>query len=154
MNGTPTSIDSLGAIIALIIAVVSGFTLLGTGVLMAIGAVFSKRPLVTSWPNEQEHSFAPFEQRSASASATAWVFGIAGAALVTFLAVGLYFGVAPEHHDMTKDMNMSNLTKRRTTVTAPRSDTAAPAPDTAAPAEAAPKAEPAKTETSGEAPKP
>src|SRR5262245_48169952 len=98
MNGTPTGIDSLGAIIALIIAVVSGFTLLGTGVLMAIGAVFSKRPLVTSWPNEQEHSFAPFEQRSASASASAWVFGIAGAALVTVLAVGLYFGVAPEHH--------------------------------------------------------
>src|SRR4029079_4174305 len=63
MNGPPTSLDFLAAIVILIILVISGFTLLGTGILMAIGAVFSKRPLVTSWPSEQEHSFHSFEQR-------------------------------------------------------------------------------------------
>src|SRR5215468_7067346 len=112
MNGPPTALDSFAAILLLIIMVISGFTLLGTGLLMAIGAVFSSRPLVTSWPSEQEHTFGAFERRSASASASAWVLSIAGAVLLTFLATGIYFGVAPERHDIGKDMNMSNLTKR------------------------------------------
>ena len=143
MNGPPTALDSFAAILILIILVISGFTLLGTGILMAIGAVFSKRPLVTSWPAEQEHTFGAFERRSESANATAWVLSIVGAALLTFLAVGIYFGVAPETHDIGKDMNMSNLTKRHTAAPAPRPDTPpaeAAKPDTAAPAEA-PKAD-------------
>lgn len=156
MNAAPTALDSLASIIILIILVISGFTLLGTGILMAIGAVFSKRPLVTSWPADQEHTFSPFESRAAGASAMAWVFSIAGAVLITFLAVGIYFGVTPERHDIGKDMNMSNLTKRRTTAPAAKPDSAAPTEakpeakpetktDTAAPAEA-PKAE-TKTDT-------
>lgn len=143
MNVAPTALDSFAAILLLIIGVVSGFTLLGTGILMAIGAVFSNRPLVTSWPADQEHSFAPYERRSASAGATAWVLSIAGAVLVTFVAAGIYFGVAPERHEFGKDMNMSNLTKR-TPAAAPAAKPAAPAeakPDSAAPAEAPAKAE-------------
>jgi hypothetical protein len=145
MNGPPTdlptALDSFAAILILIILVISGFTLLGTGLLMAIGAVFSNRPLVTSWPAEQEHTFGAFERRSASASATAWVLSIAGGVLLTFVAAGIYFGVAPESHDIGKDMNMSNLTKRHAPPpSAPKPDTAAPAeaarPDTPAPAEA------------------
>jgi hypothetical protein len=142
MNGPPTSLDFLAAIIILIILVISGFTLLGTGLLMAIGAVFSKRPLVTSWPSDQEHSFGAFERRSAGANAMAWVFSIAGAVLLTVVAVGIYVGVAPEKRDMAKDMNMSNLTKRRAPAAAaspsPKADTPAEAPkaDSAAPAEA------------------
>ena len=140
MNVTPTALDSFAAILILIILVISGFTLLGTGLLMAIGAVFSSRPLVTSWPSEQEHTFGAFERRSASANATAWVLSIAGAVLLTFLAVGVYFGVSPEKSNIAKDMNMSNLTKKRVAPPAAKSETAAPAeaakPDTAAPAEA------------------
>ena len=145
MNGPPTSLDFLAAIIILIILVISGFTLLGTGLLMAIGAVFSKRPLVTSWPSDQEHSFSSFERRSAGANAMAWVFSIAGAALLTVVAVGIYVGVAPEKRDIGKDMNMSNLTKRRAApAPAAKPDTPAEAPkaDPAAPAEA-PKTDPA-----------
>jgi hypothetical protein len=138
MNGPPTSLDFLAAIIILIILVISGFTLLGTGLLMAIGAVFSKRPLVTSWPADQEHAFHSFERRSSGANAMAWVFSIAGAALLTVVAVGIYVGVAPEKRDMAKDMNMSNLTKRRPApAPAAKPDTPAEAkPDSAAPAEA------------------
>jgi len=143
MNGPPTSLDFLAAIIILIILVISGFTLLGTGLLMAIGAVFSKRPLVTSWPAEQEHAFSSFERRSTGANAMAWVFSIAGALLLTVVAVGIYVGVAPEKRDIGKDMNMSNLTKRRATPLpaaspSPKADTPAEAakPDSAAPAEA------------------
>jgi len=149
---TPTALDSFAAILILIILVISGFTLLGTGLLMAIGAVFSSRPLVTSWPPEQEHTFGSFERRSSSASATAWVLSIAGAVLVTFVATGIYFGVAPETHDIGKDMNMSNLTKKRVVPPAVKSETAAPAEAAkpGAPAEAPPSGTPAPAE----APKP
>lgn len=138
MTATPTALDSFAAILILIILVISGFTLLGTGLLMAIGAVFSSRPLVTSWPADQEHTFGAFERRSSSASASAWVLSIAGAVLLTFLAVGVYFGVAPEKSNIARDMNMSNLTKKRVAPPAARSETAAPAE---APKVEAPKAE-------------
>jgi len=131
MNVTPTALDSFAAILILIILVISGFTLLGTGLLMAIGAVFSSRPLVTSWPSEQEHTFGVFERRSASANATAWVLSIAGAVLLTFLAAGVYFGVTPEKSNVAKDMNMSNLTKKHKA-----SEEAAPTPKAEAPAPA------------------
>jgi hypothetical protein len=145
MTATPTALDSFAAILILIILVISGFTLLGTGLLMAIGAVFSSRPLVTSWPAEQEHTFGAFERRSARDSASAWVLSIAGAVLLTFLAAGIYFGVSPERHEFGKDMNMSNLTKRG--APAAKSETAPPAakPD-GAPAEAP------KTDTPAPAP--
>ena len=140
MTVTPTALDSFAAILILIILVISGFTLLGTGLLMAIGAVFSSRPLVTSWPADQEHTFGAFERRSATASATAWVLSIAGAVLLTFLAAGIYFGVSPEKREFGRDMNMSNLTKKRVPPPAVKSDAAAPAEapksDTPAPAEA------------------
>lgn len=150
MTVTPTALDSFAAILLLIILVISGFTLLGTGLLMAIGAVFSSRPLVTSWPADQEHTFGAFERRSTSASASAWVVSIASAVLLTFLAAGIYFGVAPEQHDIARDMNMSNLTKKHAAPPPARSETAAPAEapksDTPAPAEAPKSSTPAPAE--------
>jgi len=157
MNAAPTALDSFAAILVLVVLVISGFTLLGTGLLMAIGAVFSNRPLVTSWPSEQEHTFSAFERRSASASATAWALSIVGALALTVLATGIYFGVSPVKRDIGKDMNMSNLTKRHVPAAAAKSDSAAPAeapaakPDGAAPAEAPAKADPPAP---AEAPKP
>jgi hypothetical protein len=157
MTATPTSLDFVASIFVLIIVVISGFTLLGTGVLMAIGAVFSNRPLVTSWPAEQEHSFAPFERRGASANSLAWVFSILGAVVVTVIAAGVYFGVAPDRRDVAKDMNMSNLTKRRTPAAAPKPDAPAAAPGETPKAEApaaAPGETPKAEAPAAEAPKP
>ena len=135
-----TSIDFVAAIIVLLILTISALTLLGMGILMAVGAVFSNRPLVTSWPNEQEPAFAPYERRGSMSNSQAWTVSLIGATVVAIFVIGVYFGVAPERRDITKDMNMSNLTKRHTPAAAPKSDAAAPAeapkPDTPAPAEA------------------
>ena len=134
MSSAPTNIDFLAAVLVIIILLISALTLFGMGILMAVGAVFSHRPLVTSWPSEQEHSFAPFERRGAMSNSQAWVLSFLGAVVLTIFATGVYFGVAPDKQDMTKDMNMSNLTKKRPA--APKVDAAAPKVDTAAPAEA------------------
>ena len=139
MNTATTGLDTLASIVCIIILGVSLLTLFGMGILMAINAIFSSRPLVTSWPNDQEHSFDPFERRSTAANAQAWVISLIGAAVVMFVAVGVYIGVAPEKKDVTKDMNMSNLTKKRP-APAPKPDAPAAAPKAEAPAPAeAPK---------------
>jgi hypothetical protein len=144
VHNASTGVDSLASIVIIIVVAISLLVLLGMGAMMAIGAVFSNRPLVTSWPTEQEHAFAVFERRGSASNSQAWVFSIIGAAIVTFVATGIYFAIPPERKDMTKGMNMSNLTKKK--------DVAAPAPAVkpAAPAEA-PAADPAKAP---EAPKP
>jgi hypothetical protein len=134
MNSAPTDLDFIAAIIVLIILVVSGLTLFGMGILMAVGAVSSNRPLVTSWPAEQEHSFSTYERRGSSSNSLAWVFGLLGAVALFFIATGIYFTVPPDKTNIAKDMNMSNLTKKRPAVAAPKPD--APKPDSTAPAEA------------------
>jgi hypothetical protein len=142
MNVTLTGLDYVAAILGLIILVASALTLFGMGILMAAGAIFSKRPLVTSWPSDQEHSFQSFEQRGTSASSQAWVLSIIGAIALTVFATGVYFGVAPDQRDITKDMNMSNLTKKRPAPKAVEAPPPAPKVETApaeAPAPAAPK---------------
>src|SRR5262249_2283571 len=131
MSTAATDLDYLAAIIVLIIFVISALTLFGMGILMAAGAVFSHRPFVSSWPNEQEHTFDTFERRSSNSTSQAWVLSILGDGVIGVFAIGVYFGGTPDRRDITKDMNMSNLTKKRA---AP-----APKPDSAAPAEAPPK---------------
>lgn len=66
----------------------------------------------SSWPREQEATFQVYEQRNAESSGKAWTFGGIAAGVVFIFAIGIYFGVEPKHTDMTKDMNMSNLTKK------------------------------------------
>lgn len=134
MNSAPTDLDFIAAILVLIILVASGLTLFGMGILMAVGAVSSHRPLVTSWPAEQEHSFSPYERRGSTSNAVAWAVSLVGAVVLFFVVTGIYFGVAPDKTNFAKDMNMSNLTKKRPTTTAPKPD--APKPDSTAPAEA------------------
>ena len=77
----------------------------------------------SSWPREQEQSFVVYEQQQAESQKKAFMFGgiIAGVFLV--VAVGIYAGVAPEKKDLTKDMNMSNLSKKQ------KADAPAPAPE-------------------------
>jgi hypothetical protein len=80
----------------------------------------------SSWPRDQEQSFVVYEQHSAESSKKAFTAAIIAGLGVLLLLVGIYAGVEPEHHDMTKGMNMSNITKKSTT---PKAE--APAPSTA-----------------------
>jgi len=136
MSTATTSMDFVAAILVFIILTVSILTLFGMGILMAVGAVFSNRPLVTSWTPDKEASFATYERRGSMSNSQAWLISLGGAVVITVFAIGVYFGVSPERKDVTKDMNMSNLTKKHA-APAPKPDPAAPA---AAPAEA-PKAD-------------
>jgi len=142
METATTGIDTIAAVFLLILLIVAGLTLFGMGILMAISAIFSNRPLVTSWPADQEHAFAPFERRGAASNSTAWGVSLASSVFVTIVAVVLYLVITPETKDITKDMNMSNLTKRRPAAAAPKVDAVpaeAPKPDTPAPAPVEPK---------------
>lgn len=77
----------------------------------------------SSWPREQEQSFVVFEQKQAEDKRKALMFGgIAGAIVLVFM-VGIYAGVEPDKKDYTKDMNMSNLSKKQKT------EAPAPAPE-------------------------
>jgi hypothetical protein len=151
MHTPATDLDFVAGILVFIILTASALTLFGMAILMAAGAVTSNRQFVTSWPQDQEHAFAPFERRGSLVSSRAWAISLISALAVTVFTIGVYFGVTPDKKDVAKDMNMSNLTKKHTSAApkpdaappaaaAPKPDTAAPAPDTAAPApEAAPK---------------
>lgn len=66
----------------------------------------------SSWPREQEAQFAVFEHRASESSKKALLAGIVSGAILLVLAVGVYAGVSPEHKDMTKGMNMENLSNR------------------------------------------
>lgn len=65
----------------------------------------------SSWPREQEQSFVVYEQRSVESQKTAFTIGIVVAIAALVVAVGIFAGVEPEKKDLTKGMNMSNLTK-------------------------------------------
>lgn len=75
----------------------------------------------SSWPREQESSFVVYEARNAESQKKAWVVAIATAAAVLVAAVGIYAGVEPDKRDISKDMNMSNLTKKSDKTPAPDS---------------------------------
>jgi hypothetical protein len=75
----------------------------------------------SSWSREQEATFVVYEQRNSAAQKTAWTAAIAAGIFFFIAAVGIYAGVEPDKRDITKGMDMSNLTKKKTP--------AAPAPD-------------------------
>jgi hypothetical protein len=79
----------------------------------------------SSWPREQEQSFVVYEQHAAESSKKAITVGAIAGALFFFLLLGIYAGVEPDRRDVTKGMNMSNLSKK--------SQKAAPAEPAAAP---------------------
>ena len=85
----------------------------------------------SSWPREQEQSFVVYEQRAAESKKKAFTIGAICGLTWFFIMVGVYFGVEPEHKDLTKGMNMNNLTKKSKKASAAE---AAPTPE-------APKAE-------------
>lgn len=133
----PTGIDTFAAILVIVIITASLLTLLGMGIMMAVGAVFASRPLVTSWSEHEQHAFTAYEQRGTASNARAWAVSLVASGLVAVLAIGVYVGVEPDRKNISKDMNMSNLTKKRTPA-APKPD-AAPAAEAPKPAAEAPK---------------
>jgi hypothetical protein len=89
----------------------------------------------SSWPRDQEQTFVVYEQHSAESSRKALMGGLIAGITFLVLALGVYAGVEPEHKDMTKGMNMENLSNKRKSAKAPAP---APAPDPAPAAPAAP----------------
>ncbi len=100
----------------------------------------------SSWPRDQEQSFVVYEQRASESSKKAFTIGTIAGVLFFILAVGVYAGVEPDHRDIAKDMNMSNLTKKS------RRDTPAPTPAPAAAPEAPAAEAPAAEAPAAEAP--
>jgi hypothetical protein len=129
--------DKLGGTLALIIGIVGVLALLGILVTTAMGAFGASKTPVSSWPMEQEQMFAGFDRRIQQTQSQAWLFGGSLAVLVFVFAFGVYKGVKPDIKDLSKDMNMSNLTKKST-----KSNAATPKPD----APEAPKPEAPKPE--------
>jgi hypothetical protein len=66
----------------------------------------------SSWPREQEAAFAVYEQHNSQSQHKAMVVALAVGGALLLASLGVYFGVEPEHKDLTKGMNMSNLTKK------------------------------------------
>jgi hypothetical protein len=82
----------------------------------------------SSWPREQEQSFVVYEQRANESQKKAITIALISAIGFFVLALGIYAGVEPDKKDVTKDMNMSNLTKKQ------KKGDEAPAPKQEAPA--------------------
>jgi hypothetical protein len=80
----------------------------------------------SSWPRDQEQSFVVYEQRTSDSQKKAVTAGIIAALGLLVLMLGIYAGVEPDRKDVTKGMNMSNLTKKT------HADSPAPAPAPAA----------------------
>ena len=103
----------------------------------------------SSWPREQEQTLRRLRAAcEPSRTKKAFTVGvIAGVVVPRRSCVGIYAGVEPDTRDMTKDMNMSNLTKKSKKRRLRRSAGAeAPAPSArcrGAEGRAAPSAEPA-----------
>lgn len=132
LDGCPAETwDRLGGVLAMIIGIVSALALGGVAVVMTIGAFMPNKSPTTSWPMEQEHSFTGYDRRNVASQSQAWVFSVVAAVFVFVSAFGIYKGVDPDIKDLSKDMNMSNLTKKSKTEPAPapkKPDAPAPAP--------------------------
>jgi hypothetical protein len=136
--------DRLGGMMALVLGIVGVLALGGLAVVMTMGAFNPSKQPVTSWPQQQEQQFFAFDNRASQSQSRAWVYSIVAGVFVFVFSFGVYQGVTPDIKDISKDMNMSNLTKKsKTEAPAP---TPTPAPKAEAPAPAAtptpaPKAE-------------
>ena len=123
----PGSGDYLAGTFAIGVAAVSVLMIVGLTLVLAIPAILGRRQLSTSWPQQAEMMFMPHEQAAGRTGAMAWVagLGIAGLAFAVMAIINLT--VEPQSKDLTKDMNMSNVSKAK------GADAPAPAP-TPAPA--------------------
>jgi hypothetical protein len=150
LDGCPVETwDRIGGMLATIIGSVALLSIGGILVTSTMAAFATRKEPVSSWPAAQEQMFAVYEQRTAAAQSRAWAVGVASGVAFFLFAIGVYQGVEPDKHDISKDMNMDNLTKKSPKSSeAPKTET----PKTEAP-KAEPKSEAPKAEPKGEAPK-
>jgi hypothetical protein len=140
LEGCPSATwDRLGSILSLILGIVAFLALGGLAVVMTMGAFMPSKQPITSWPMEQEQTFYGFDQRNAQSQSRAWTFAIASGVTAFVLAFGIYKGVTPDIKDITKDMNMSNLTKKSKVAPAVKKEAPAPKAEEPKAEEPAPK---------------
>jgi hypothetical protein len=143
IDGCPAETwDRLGGMLAMVVGIVALLSIGGLLVTSAMAAFSSSKTPVSSWPQEQEHLFSVYDQRIAAAQSRAWAIGVAGGVLFFIFAIGVYKGVTPDMKDLSKDMNMDNLTKKSTK----EAPAPAPTPKAETPKAEPPKAEPPKAE--------
>jgi hypothetical protein len=66
----------------------------------------------SSWPPHQEAAFEVYEQMRDQSQRKAWTIGAIAAGAFFVVLVGVYLAIPPHKVDLTKDMNMSNITKK------------------------------------------
>ena len=108
----PDGLDKLGAIVAMTVLLVGGVVLLGMGIWMIYKALTQPQSLQTSWNAAQEAQFESYAQVETQIHSKSWMFAFGGAALLAVVALGLYFGVAPEKDKMGDTMDMSTFDKK------------------------------------------
>jgi hypothetical protein len=87
----------------------------------------------SSLPPHEEQTFIVYEQRMAEATKKGLTLGAIAGVIVLIVAIGIYKGVDPEEIDLSKDMNMSNLTKKEASAAPTPAPAPAPPPTTPAP---------------------
>jgi hypothetical protein len=144
IDGCPAETwDRVGGMLAFVMGVIGFLTIGGMLVTAAIGAFTSAKQPVSSWPMAEEQSFSGYDRRNAASQSRAWTFGVAAAVFVFVAAIGISKTVKPDDKDLSKEMNMSNLTKKSKADGGDAKD----APKAETPKTEAPKAETPKAET-------
>ena len=108
----PTTLDWVGAVGGFVTLGVGGAVLVGMGCWMIYKALTASQDLSTSWSQPQESTFEPFAQVDKQLHGRSWTFALAGAALLGVLALGVYFGVAPQKDKSAESMDMSTFDRK------------------------------------------
>lgn len=74
----------------------------------------------SSWPREQEQAFVVYEQRVTDSQRKAWTIGGVCAGVLLVFALGIYFGVSPQHTE-SKEAT-SSVTKKDAAKDAPAAE--------------------------------
>lgn len=108
----PTTLDWIGSITATLVVVGAGLVLFGMAIWMIYKALTQPQSLQTSWNPPQEAQFESYAQVETAIHKKSWMAAFAGGALLTVLAVGVYFGVTPEKDKAGETMDMSTFDKK------------------------------------------
>jgi hypothetical protein len=116
--------DQIAAAFAITTSGAAILLVVGLVIVLGLPAIAGRRQLVTSWPHQAELMFEPYERAAASTGGFAWAAGL-GVGIAAFAVIGIInVTIEPQSKDLTKDMNMSNVSKKSAAAPAP-----APTPD-------------------------
>lgn len=108
----PTTLDWVGSIAALITLGLAGAVLLGMAGWMVYKALTQPQSLQTSWNPPQEAQFESYATVETSIHKRSWMFAFVGGAIMTVLALAVYFGVTPEKDKIGDTMDLSTFDKK------------------------------------------